>query len=121
MVIGALRVKYLSCLMFLPFFFTFFFTSIFLYSKPVLSGHSKRTQKIVFQYGLLLNAGQKYCRMLQGEHTAILSTFIKLAFVIKTFVLSIYKWPLKTGFSVIIRIFTLIFIIISSLYFICTV
>ena len=32
--------------------------------KPVLSGHSKRRPKIGFQNGLLLNAGQKYCRML---------------------------------------------------------
>ena len=35
------------------------------------------------------NAGQMYCRMLQGEHSAILSTFIKLSFVIQIFVLSI--------------------------------
>ena len=33
--------------------------------KPVLSSCSKRRPKIVFQDGLLLNAGQKYCRMLQ--------------------------------------------------------
>ena len=46
--------------------------------KPVLSGYSKKDQ-------LSLNAGQKYCRMLQGEHSAILSTFIKLPFVIKIF------------------------------------
>ena len=39
--------------------------------------------KIGFQYQLSLNAGQKYCRMLQGEHSAILSAFIKLPFVIK--------------------------------------
>ena len=38
--------------------------------------------------------------MLQGEHSAILSTFIKLPFVIKVFVLSIFEWPLKTGFTV---------------------
>ena len=38
--------------------------------------------------------------MLQGEHSAILSTFIKLPFSIKTFVLSIFKWLLKTGFTV---------------------
>ena len=38
--------------------------------------------------------------MLQGEHSAILSTFIKLPFVIKIFVLSIFKWPLKTGLFV---------------------
>ena len=38
--------------------------------------------------------------MLQGEHSAILSTFIKLPFVFKTFVLSMFEWPLKTGFTV---------------------
>ena len=31
------------------------------------------------------------------EHSAILSTFIKLQFVFKTFVLSIFEWPLKRG------------------------
>ena len=46
--------------------------------KSVLSGHSKRRPKIGFQDRLSLNAGQKCCRMLQGEHSAILSTFIKL-------------------------------------------
>ena len=57
-----------------------------------------------FQGGLLLNAGQKYCRMLQREHFAIPSTFIKLPFVIKIFVLSIFKWPLMTGFTVLFMI-----------------
>ena len=33
--------------------------------KPVLSVHSKRRPKIGFQDRLSLNAGQKYCRMLQ--------------------------------------------------------
>ena len=68
--------------------------------KPVLSGHSKITPKIGFQDRLSLNAGQTYCRMIQGEHSAILSTFIKLPFVINIFDLSIFEWPLKTGFTV---------------------
>ena len=38
--------------------------------------------------------------MLQGEHSAILSTFIKLPFAIKAYVLSIFELPLKTGFTV---------------------
>ena len=38
--------------------------------------------------------------MLQGEHSAILSTFIQLPFVIKIFVLSIFEWPFYTGFTV---------------------
>ena len=39
--------------------------------------------------------------MIQGEHSAILLTFIKLPFVIKIFVLSVFEWPLKTGFIVL--------------------
>ena len=38
--------------------------------------------------------------MLQWEHSAILSTFIKLLSVIKIFVLSIFEWLLKIGFTV---------------------
>ena len=34
------------------------------------------------------------------EHCAILSTYIKLPFVFKIFVLSIFERPLKTGFTV---------------------
>ena len=67
--------------------------------KPVLSSHSKRRSKIGFQDLLSLNAGRKYCRMLQGENSAILSTFIKLQFAIKTFVLSTFEWRLKTDFT----------------------
>ena len=40
-----------------------------------------------------LNAGQKYYRVIQGEHSAILSIFFKLPFVIETIVLSIFEWP----------------------------
>ena len=52
------------------------------------------------KYCRMLDAGQKYCRMLPGEHSAILSTFIKLPFVIKIFVLSIFERLLYTGFTV---------------------
>ena len=38
--------------------------------------------------------------MLQREHSAILLTCIKLPFVIKIFVLSIFEWPFYTGFTV---------------------
>ena len=34
-------------------------------------------------------------------HSAILSNFIKLPFVTKIFVLSIFEWPLKTSFTVL--------------------
>ena len=68
--------------------------------KPVLSGHSKRRAEIGFQDRLSLNACQKYCRMLQWEHSAIFLTIMKLPFAIKTFVLPIFEWPFKTGFTV---------------------
>ena len=72
------------------------------YSRTCLKPPLKKKTKFGFQDRILLNAGQKYCRMLQREHSAILSTFIKLPFVIKIFVLSIFEWPLKTGLTVII-------------------
>ena len=68
------------------------------YSKTCLKRPLKKKTKNGFQDQLSLIAGQKYCRMLQ--HSAILSTFIKLPFVIKNFILSIFEWPLKTGFTV---------------------
>ena len=74
------------------------------YNKTCLKRPLKKNTIIFFQDRLLLNAGQKYCRMLQGEHSAILSTFMKLPFVIKIFFLSIFEWPLKTGFNVIDRL-----------------
>ena len=51
----------------------------------------KNKTKIGFQDQLSLNAGQNYCRML--------STFIKLPFVIKIFVSSFFEGPFYTGFT----------------------
>ena len=76
----------------------FFFK--YIYSKTCLKRPLKTKTKIGFQDRVLLTAGQKYCRMFQGEHSAILSTFIKLPFAIKTIVLSCFEWLLKTGFTV---------------------
>ena len=76
------------------------------YSETYVKHPLSKRQKIGFQdqskfnvLQLSLNAGRKYCRMLQGEHSAILSIFIKLPFVIKTF-WSIFEWPFYTGFTV---------------------
>ena len=62
-----------------------------MYSKACVKLLLSKRLKIVFKDQLSLNAGQKYCRMLQGEHSAILLTFIKLPFGIKIFVLSIFS------------------------------
>ena len=74
---------------------------ILLIGKTCLKRSLSKRPKIGFQDQISLNAGQKYCRMLHGEHSAILSPFIKLPFAIKIFVLSIFEWLLKTGFTVI--------------------
>ena len=62
---------------------TCMYVDCWLYSKTCLKRPLKKEDQ------LSLNAGQKYCRMLQGEHSAILSTFIKLPFAIKIFVLTL--------------------------------
>ena len=70
------------------------------YSKTRVKRALSKRPQIGFHDQLLLNAGQEYCRMPQGEHSAILSTFIKLSFVIKIFVLYIFEWLFYTGFNV---------------------
>ena len=67
--------------------------------KPVLSGHFKKDQNLVFKadYRLMQVKSIAEC---SKEHSEILSTFIKLPFVFKIFVLSIFEWPLKSGFTV---------------------
>ena len=51
--------------------------------------------RIILQNFGLCHLSIAECR----EHSAVpSSTFIKLPFVLKTFVLSIFEWPLKTGF-----------------------
>ena len=71
-----------------------------MYSKKCVKWPLSKRPKIGFQDKLSLNAGQKYCKMLHGEHSVILTTFIKLPFVIKIFVLSMFKWRFYTGFTV---------------------
>ena len=67
-----------------------------LYSKTCVKRPLSKWPKMVLQT-IYRNAGQKYCRMLQREHSAILSTCLKLPVVIKIFVVSIFVWPFYTG------------------------
>ena len=55
-----------------------------MYSKTCVKRLLSRRPKIGFQDQLSLNAGQKYCRMLQGDgkHSALLLTFINALFLI---------------------------------------
>ena len=43
----------------------------------------------------------KKIRNAPREHSAILSTFIKLLLIFKTFVLFMFEWSLKTGLNVL--------------------
>ena len=63
--------------------------------KPVYNDQSQKDQTLFYKTKYCL-CRSKYCRMLQVEHSAILSTFIKISFVIKILVLSIFERPLKT-------------------------
>ena len=69
-----------------------------IFSKNCVKWPLSKRLKTGFQDQLSLNAGQKYCRMLQGEHSAILLTCIKLPFAIKIFIY--FEWPFYTGFTV---------------------
>ena len=66
--------------------------------KPVLSRHSKRRPKIGFQNRLSLNAGHKYCRMLSWSILQYFWASLNYHLPFKTFILSIFEWPLKTGY-----------------------
>ena len=73
-----------------------FSSSRTIYSKTCFNRPLKKNTKMGFKtdYRLLsLKSGQR-------EHSAILSTLIKLPFVLKTFVLTIFEWSLNTGLSV---------------------
>ena len=54
------------------------------------------------------------------EHSAILSTFIKLPFVFKTYDLSIFEWLLKTHFTVfVLYFFSMVFVcLIDFIYYV---
>ena len=67
--------------------------------KPVLSGHSKRRPKLVFKNDYYL---MQVKSIAECSKRAFYNTFdhIQLPFVFKTFVLHIFEWPLKTGFTV---------------------
>ena len=78
--------------------FTVCWTFSEMYSKTCVKRPLSKRPKIGLQHQLSLNAGKKYCRMLQVKsisHSAILSTF-KLSIVTKIFVLSIYECPFYT-------------------------
>ena len=69
-------------------------------SKTCLKRPLKKKTKIGFNIDYRLMQVKSIAECSKGEHSAKLSASIKLPFSIKTFVLSIFKWPIKTGFTV---------------------
>ena len=67
-------------------------------------GTQKEDQKLVFKtdYHLMPVRSIAECskRAFCNTFDVILLTFLKLPLVFKTFDLSIFEWPLKTGFTV---------------------
>ena len=72
------------------------------YCKTCLKRPLKNKIKIWFPRPIITKCRSKVLQNAPREHSAILSTFITLPFVFKTFVLSIFKWLLKTVFTVFI-------------------
>ena len=58
--------------------------------KPVFNSHSEKEDKKM----IIASCRSKVLQNAQREHSAIFSTFIKLPFVLKTLVLSIFEWLL---------------------------
>ena len=65
--------------------------------KPVLSSNGRPNLVLKTENRLMQVKSIAEC----SKHSAILSTFIKIPFVIKIFALSIYfEWPFKTDFTI---------------------
>ena len=70
------------------------------YSKTCLKRLLKKKIKNWFSRPIIAKCSSKVLQNAPKEHSAILLTFIKVPFVFKTLVLSIFEWPLKIGFTV---------------------
>ena len=88
-------------------------TGISAYSKTCLKPPLKKETKNWFSR---LNAGQKYCRMLKRAFCNTLDLHYKQPFVFKTFTSSIFEWPLKTGFTVLLRGSNQIYLVLQGVF-----
>ena len=83
------------------------------YSKPCVTRPLSKRPKIGFQDHLSLSAGQSIAECPKGSILKYIRPSLSYHFVIKIFVLSIFKWPFYTDFTVC----TLIFYISTSISF----
>ena len=75
-----------------------------MYSKTCVKRPLSNDQKLVSKTNYRLIQFRSIAEFFQGEHSAILLTLIKLPFVIKMFVLSIFEWRFYPGFTVMKRL-----------------
>ena len=73
--------------------------SFMYYSKTRVKRPFSKRPKIGFQDQLLLHAGQKYCRMLQGGILQYFRPSLSYHLSLKSF-FSIFEWPFYKGFTV---------------------
>ena len=73
------------------------------YSKTCVKQPFSKRLKLVFKTNFRLMQVKSIAEC--SKHSAILSTFIKLPFVIKIFVLPIFEWPFYTGFTIQFSLF----------------
>ena len=71
-----------------------------MYSKTCLKWPLKKKTKHWFQDQLSLNAGQKFCRMLQKSILQYFRHSLSYNMFLRPLFFSIFEWPLKTGFTV---------------------
>ena len=71
------------------------------YSRTCLKRPLKKKTKIGFLDQVSLNAGQKYCRMLQERILQYFRPSLSYHLSLRPFVLSFSGWPLRTGFTVL--------------------
>ena len=64
--------------------------------KPVISSHSTRTQKLVFNTDYRL----MHVKSIAESSPSSILQYFRPSLSYQTFVLSIFKWLIKTGFTV---------------------
>ena len=70
------------------------------YSKTCLKRPLKKEDQNWFSRPIIAYCRSKVLQNAPREHSTILWTCIKLPSVFETFVLSVFEWPLKAGFTV---------------------
>ena len=75
--------------------------------KPVLSCHSQKHQKWVFKTNYRLMQVKSIAKCYKGSILQYFRPALSNHMALRPFVLSIFGWPLKTGFTVVVKCFSI--------------